>query len=170
MSKRNRRRTRSRALRDAILAGDATGASTLIQAGVEVDPRDTEHGETGLMLAAQVGSEELVRLLLARGADVNARDAVYGRTALGFALWGRMAAVMELLASSGADLDARDKDGFTPLMRAAEAGDAELAAWLIQRGANAHAEDAGETALTLAEGAGHMDVLALLARAETSAK
>ena len=56
-----------------MLTGDLPTATALIEVGVEVNPRDTEHGETGLILAAQVGSEPLVRLLLQRGADVNAR-------------------------------------------------------------------------------------------------
>jgi ankyrin repeat protein len=164
MPGRNARRTRSRALRDAILARDIT-ATALIEAGVEVDPRDTEHGETGLMLAAQAGSEELVRLLLERGAEVNARDAVYGRTALGFALWSRSLVVMQMLVAADADINARDGDGLTVLMRAAEAGEEEIVAWLIANGADVRAENAGETALTLARGDGYSGIVDLLKRA-----
>jgi ankyrin repeat protein len=71
---RSTRRAGSRRLRDAILERDARAAADFIAAGVKVDPRDTEHGETDLMLAAQVGSVEIARLLLNRGADLEAVD------------------------------------------------------------------------------------------------
>jgi ankyrin repeat protein len=44
------------------------------------------------------------------------------------------------LIASGADLHHRDRDGFTPLMRAANHGDAALARVLVELGANVNEE------------------------------
>jgi len=165
VAKRAERRRRSRELERAILGRDVPTAAALIRAGFEIDPRETEHGEDALMLAAQVGSEPLVRLLLERAADVRAIDAVYRRTALGFALWGRSTGVIQALIEAGAEVDARDRGGWTPLMHAVSSGNAEMAGCLLAAGADPDAEAFGDTPRTLAEAQGRGDLAALLLEA-----
>lgn len=60
-----------------------------------------ENGETVLMRAARMGSEEGVELLLDKGADLQLRDH-RGRTALDHALHARHPLVVELLMAAGA--------------------------------------------------------------------
>jgi uncharacterized protein len=158
-------RRRSRALERAIVLGDTGTAASLIAAGVEVDPRDAEHGETTLMLAAQAGSLELARLLLNRGAELEAVDAYYGRTAFAWAVSARRNAVAEFLLERGARIDARNRDGLTPLMHAVEMGHDEQVAFLLAHGADPNLDADGETPLAEAEMQGRADIALLLRRA-----
>ncbi|RMG24598.1 MAG: hypothetical protein D6724_05735 [Armatimonadetes bacterium] len=86
---------------------------------------------TPLMLAAQFGRPEIVRILLEGGADVNQADSVYGRTALHEAAVGgslfrlhpfskeyteeAQTETVRILLERGANKDLRDKDGNTAL-------------------------------------------------------
>lgn len=53
---------------------DPVMVERLIMRGADVNLRDTETGETPLMLAAKYSSAEVVKVLIAAGADVNARN------------------------------------------------------------------------------------------------
>ena len=75
------------------------------------------------------------------------------------ALVGAVALVM----FTGEDLEARDKRGRTPLIVAAEAGDAERVRGLLGRGARIEAEDDCQwTALMRAASHGHREVVRML--------
>lgn len=102
------------------------------------------------MYAAQWGKLETVWSLLHLGADVNARGvgaSQAGKTALDFALTEYIPQgprphlhVAQALVLAGAPVDYRDRKwGSTPLMFAAQWGDAALARFLISRGADVHA-------------------------------
>ena len=54
----------------------------LLEGHASVNQADTEDGTTALMLAAQKGRAEVVRILLAAGADVNQAKTSDGMTAL----------------------------------------------------------------------------------------
>lgn len=83
---------RTRELLDAAGGGDATRVRELLSAGVDVNARDPQSGETALMRAAASGHTAIVLTLILLGADVNAQDrrgqtavmraAENGRTAL----------------------------------------------------------------------------------------
>ncbi len=133
-----------------------------------IDSRD-DHATTLLMHAADFGSPEAMRMLLAAGAGVNARNAFdataliwaardpvkvamllaagadvnavskRGRTPLIVAASGSSASVRLLLAK-GADANAHDGAGITPLMNAALAGDLDSVRWLVEKGADVNAE------------------------------
>lgn len=74
-------------------------------------------GEPALVWAADYGTPNVVKALLARGAKVDARDKL-GRTALHYAAWnGEVTREnVRLLLNAGADVNARDHAGLTPLM------------------------------------------------------
>ncbi|PWW80495.1 3ank: A designed ankyrin repeat protein, partial [Tuber magnatum] len=71
-------------------------------------------GRYPLSIAAAMGDEALVRLLLFWGADVCARDDM-GRTALHRAAGCGMAGVVKLLLEKGADREVADYTGRTAL-------------------------------------------------------
>lgn len=134
---------------------------TLVDRGATVDARETWRGQTALMWAAGEGHADVVRALLAGGADVNARSKG-GFTPLLFAVReGRLGAVRALL-DAGASVhetlpapprpeDNRDKTwpetGVTALLLAVGNAHFELAAFLLEQGANPNAAPLGWTAL-----------------------
>jgi len=82
----------------------------------------------------------------------------------GCAASGNLPGLQNLLnAVSVPDVNARDEHGFAPLHLAADRGHAPIVQLLLRYGADASIEDPdGETAASLAEVAGHQDVLKIL--------
>jgi len=121
-------------------------------------------GETPLMVAASRGNIETLRALLKGGADPNAQEANGGHTALMWAVSQRQSAVVDELVKAGANVQLASKTGFTPLMFAAQQGDADSARILLQAGARA--DDAqpktGLTSLMIASAMGHAQAVELL--------
>lgn len=94
-------------------------------------------GSTALMLAAQNGSVESARLLLAAGATAN--DAAGdGKSALVMAAFAGHGDVAALLLDAGADPNAANA-GYSALHAAALRGDASLVKRLLAKGANPNA-------------------------------
>ena len=121
-------------------------------------------GETPLMEAARRGNLATVRALLAADADPNAREANGGQDALMWALAQRHSAVVAELVRHGADVHAPSKAGFTPLMFAAQQGDADSARILLKAGAKTNdvMPKTGLTPLLVASAMGRARVAALL--------
>ena len=69
---------------------------------------------TLLMLAAEAGKEQVVKLLIARGANVNARNSA-GATALMVSAWAGHAGIVRQLLEAGADVHMRTDEGTTVL-------------------------------------------------------
>lgn len=94
-------------------------------------------GSTALMLAAQTGSVESAKLLLAAGANAN-DTAGDGKSALVMAAFSANFEVAKLLLDAGADPNAAAA-GYTALHAAALRGDAALVKALLAKGANPEA-------------------------------
>lgn len=82
----------------------------------------------------------IVRVLVQGGADVNVHDGLKHCTALHMATRRGNISVAEALLDCKADIEVRDKLGDTPLRRAVNCGKTEMVAFLLSRGADAHAK------------------------------
>mmetsp|Transcript_13418 Transcript_13418/g.20417 ORF Transcript_13418/g.20417 Transcript_13418/m.20417 type:complete len:166 (-) Transcript_13418:50-547(-) len=93
-----------------------------------------------LALAAQGGSEEVVRALLAAGADARARDdPQYTPPCVHFAAGMGHEAVVETLLAAGADKEGRENQQCTPLHFAAQGGHVAVVQALVAAGADKEA-------------------------------
>ncbi len=143
-------------------------------------------GETPLMTCARTGSLEGVKSLLAGGANANAKESERGQTALMWAAAQKHPDVTQALVDHGADVHAKSatlplftptfpvtysvsahvpktKGGFTPLMFAAQSGDADSARILLAAGANVNDSTPEDgTALVVAAVNGQEKVALLL--------
>lgn len=86
------------------------------------------------------------------GAPVlNTRDPNTGETALHIVVRGHDTTWLSFLLSRGANTEIKDRNGMTPILVAAQTGDADSTRLLITAGANVNATDnSGETPLILA--------------------
>lgn len=178
-------------LLDAVENGETQKVKELLEYGADADYRTSEYYDTPLMLAARKGRTEIVKLLLEYGADINESKLLNsGKSALIVAADYGFTDIVEILLENGADpnvLDAeksscavsigvrvlispdrtheRAINGWSALMYAAWAGDAEMVELLINAGADVnirakHSKD--ETALMVASEAGHPEIVELL--------
>lgn len=159
------------ALMWAAREGLAEVVVALLAKGAAVDQRN-ENGNDALMEAALTDdanpSPAVAEALLAGGADANAVN-LNQRSALMFIARQRGAVDMEfvrLLVEHGAKVDTADKEGRTPLMFAAAAGQIEIARELLRRGARVGATDQeGLSALMIATKANNKEMFQVLAEA-----
>ena len=151
------------ALMTAARSGTIDGVNLLLARGADINRKETWRGQTALMWAAGEGHVDVIRALLAHGADVHARSNG-GFTPLLFAVReGKIAAVKTFL-EAGADLKeslpARRR-GATPAPETPPEPEAginafmlavgnvhyELAAFLLEKGADPNSAPQGFTAL-----------------------
>lgn len=150
------------ALMTAARTGVVDAVKALLAAGARVDAKETTRGQTALMWAAAEGHVDTLAMLLAHGADLHARSTA-GWTPWLFAVReGRFDAVRALL-DAGAKIedvvpstDGRRRPGGSSqeapsgpgaLHLAVGSNHFELAAYLLDRGANPNAAGPGWTAL-----------------------
>lgn len=150
--------TDTTALDEAVKNGNRQMVRTLLDAGAEINARNSR-GQTALMRLDTDASEELVWDLVAAGAKINLRDED-GDTALILAASWSKAEILRALTGAGARVNAKNKAGETALMKAAAEGDIESVVLLINSGADINRRNKnGETALKLAEDHEHADVV-----------
>src|SRR5688572_16057208 len=125
---------------DAAMRGDVAAVRALIRSGAEVNAAQGD-GMTALHWAADLGHEELARILVAAGANVNARTRVGHHAPLHVAAENGHGEVVRLLAEAGADVHAASIGGVTPLHAAALAGDSISVAALLAHGADPNARE-----------------------------
>jgi hypothetical protein len=147
--------------------------------GADVNVVSTSGGFTPLLIAAQNGNLEAVKLLLANGANVNAVSAAPMLVKYGVHNLGRLtpltlaaggpAKVVDALLAAGAQIKATEARGLTPLMiaSATDHADLETVRTLMTHGADVRVKSVvGETALDRANKSGPTRVVAMLKRAK----
>jgi ankyrin repeat protein len=152
----------------AIKTGEPPLVETLIKAGANVNAVEQFQRQTPLMWAvtAPKHAADMTKLLLSKGADVKAR-ALYmdwpnqlsseprgqyrpvgGLTALLYAARNGCSECVQALIGAGADVNIPTPEGVTPLMISLDNDHNDVAALLLDRGANPHVADWwGRTAL-----------------------
>jgi len=128
-------------------------------------PAQPGAADAALIESAKLGELARVRELLSKGAAVNTSDR-RGFTPLMWASAGGNVELVQELLGRGAAVDRRANDGTTALMLAAANGFADAARALLVRGADVTVARAGVTARRFAFEREHLDVAALLERAE----
>src|SRR5205085_1056489 len=128
------------ALHWAVEREDPDLVDRLIKAGANVNAKN-DYGATPMSETALSGNVKIMEKLLDAGADVEAEPrAVYrpagGLTALHFAAREGCLECTRTLAEAGADLNASDPDNVSPLLTSVLNGHFDLAAYLINQGAN----------------------------------
>jgi ankyrin repeat protein len=128
----------------------------LLEAGAQVDARESFYGETALHWAAAGDHADVVRMLVKAGAPVNERsgEQVFARrrngqsvlplgswTPLMYAARQNAAEAVTALLGLGADLDAVDPDGATALIVAILNAHFDVAGQLIDAGADVNILD-----------------------------
>jgi uncharacterized protein len=149
------------ALMTAARSGSTDGVKVLMARGADINKKEAWRGQNALMWAAAEGHTDVIRTLLTQGADIHARSKG-GFTAMLFAVReGKIAAVKTLL-DAGSDLNeslpARQRGGTTEgasdkppginaFMLAVGNAHYELAAFLLDKGADPNVAPQGFTAL-----------------------
>ena len=148
------------ALMTAARVGALASVKALLSRGANVDSKDDRRGQTALMWAAAEGHAGVADVLIAAGADFRARLAS-GFTPLLFAIREGRTDVVKVLLKAGADvnetvpLDGRRRAyggrmppaGASALLVAVMNAHFELAAHLLDAGANPNADLTGYTVL-----------------------
>lgn len=108
----------------------------LIKHGAKVDQRGLESLQTPLHVAAENGSLEIVKILVARGAEVNKAD-LFGRHPIHLAAMKGHLPLIRLLLAMGAALNAKDQNGKTVMHYAALSKNSDLIDYLQEAGLSA---------------------------------
>ena len=128
-------------MNNAIRYGAANLVTAIIAQGVNVDATINNTGLSPLMLAADLGQEKIVTILLNAGAQVNLKDqANCNKTALHHACCSAndSTTIVEKLILAGANIDAASYNGITPLAYAVQHGHLAQANTLLKAKANVH--------------------------------
>ena len=134
--------------------GKVDAARRLVEAGADVNAKENFGGQTALMWAAAQGQADMVKFLASNGADLNARGVVRqwerkviteprpkdmnkgGFTALLYAAREGCVECARHLVAAGADPDLDDPERITPLNMALLNLHYEVAAFMINAGAD----------------------------------
>jgi ankyrin repeat protein len=131
----------------AARAGNGDVLRALIAHGADVNAREGWRGQTALMFAAIENNAQAIRVLSAAGADIRARSSSGMFTPLLFAVRGGHLDATRALLDAGALVSEQLPDGMSALVLAVYNAHYELAALLLDRGANPNASAQGWTAL-----------------------
>jgi ankyrin repeat protein len=140
----------------------------LLAKGARVNDQSAD-GMTALIIATHAGRVDAVELLLFKKADVNKMSS-NGVTALLAAAYMKQHGMVDMLLAKGANVNAQTSDtGMTPLMYAAQAGNASRVKSLLAYHADTMPKNKeGKTALSLAKSANASEVVKLLESANAA--
>src|SRR5690606_144539 len=127
------------ALMTAARTGDVETIEVLIGAGADLNAVEGWRGQTALMWAAAENNAPAVEILLAAGAALDATSADGEFTALKFAVRGGAVEATRALLNAGADVNDTMRDGTSMLVLAVTNAHYELAAVLLDHGADPNA-------------------------------
>jgi len=122
-----------------------------------------EYGSSALMIAAQFGDVDVVKLLLERNADVQLQ-CIDGTVALMMAARDGRTYTCGVLITAKADVNATRMDGRDALSAAASYGHIDTVRILLEKGADVNSQKAadGKSALMRASHFGHTNVCSML--------
>jgi uncharacterized protein len=144
--------------------GDVEKVIKLLEIGADINVKDLK-GRTSLIMAAAMGHEEVVKTLLERNPKIEMRD-TKGYTALMYSITKDKPSVTKILISKGANVNIAFK-GLTPLMVAAQKGQAVIVNLLLEAGSDPEQKDyKGKKASDYAKAKKHMDLFNTLRKAK----
>jgi ankyrin repeat protein len=135
------------ALMTAARVGDLPTIDALLAHGADPNAREQWKGQTALMWAAHENNAPAIAALLAAGAERDARSTGGDFSALLFAVRAGALAATRALLDAGAGVNQQLADGTSALVLAATNAHYEVAAELLERGADPNADEQGWTAL-----------------------
>lgn len=134
-------------LMTAARTGSAETIKALIARSANVNAREQRKGQTALMWAAAENNVAAIRALIEAGADVNERSTGGSFTPYLFAIRAGHIDAARALIDAGVDVNQSLTDGTSALVLAVMNAHYELAAALLDKGANPNADNQGWTAL-----------------------
>ena len=147
----------------AVQTDDAGTVRKMVGARVNANELNPIGGDTALVLAVREDAKEVFQALLEHPGTNLEATAANGNTALMMAAFKRNKDAVNALLAKGAKVN---RSGWTPLHYAAAAGDDEIAALLVQRGAQLDAvsprQSGAYTPLMMAAREGHASTAQLL--------
>jgi ankyrin repeat protein len=171
----------------AARTGRADAVKALLAHGANVNAKEASRGQTALMWAVAQRHADVVGVLIEHGADVTVRtrvsrvfvnrggpngtiaDAPYvgevekgGSTPLLFAARQGDLESARLLLAAGAGVNEKSPDGYSVMLLASHSGHGALASFLLEKGADPNAADAGFTTLHTAVLTGDLDLVKAL--------
>jgi uncharacterized protein len=135
------------ALMTAARTGNVASVAVLLAHGANVNAKEGWKGQTALMWAAAANNAAAAKVLIEAGADIEVRTKSGALTAYLFAVRGGRLDASRVLLDAGADVNEALPDGTSALVLAILNAHYELAAFLLDRGANPNADAQGWTAL-----------------------
>lgn len=171
------------AVMTAARSGSTETVALLIEHGADVNVAERERGQTALMWAVAQRHADVVRLLIDNGANLHARSRIWyqlentagntnpsgnfnmahgGSTPLLFAARNGDIETARVLLEAGANVQDSDASGASALVIATHSGHGPLATFLLQRGADPNAAEAGYTALHAAVLRSQVELVAAL--------
>ena len=122
----------------AAQSGNVVIIETMLSKGLDINSRGKtmcDDGITPLMVAAALGQERAVNLLLSKGADPHLKI-LMGKNLLHVAAQGGNTSIVKKALSYDIDIDSKDEGSATPLIIAVKENHVEVVKCLLQRGAD----------------------------------
>ena len=124
----------SEELVQAAKSGNIETVTMLLEAGADVNAKDSEHQSSALMWAAHEGHTDIMNLLIEHGANIDEQRST-GETAFWFTAQKGQLEAMKILVSHGADINVVGREGKTALDIASQNGYQEIVGYLREAGA-----------------------------------